>query len=141
MAADAAATLPTFRAIEGEAYVSLTTFRRDGQGVATPVWFAKEGETLYIFTGTTAGKVKRLRRQPRVTVAPCTMRGAVTGPTLVGTARILDDPAEIARAKAAIRRRYGVQYRLLSFFSRLSGLFDRRPASGTTYLAITPTVV
>jgi uncharacterized protein len=140
MAADTSATLPTFRVLDGENYLSLTTFRRNGVGVATPVWFAKDGETLYIYTGTAAGKVKRLRHQPRVTVAPCTMRGVITGPTLIGTARLLDDPTEIARAKGAIRRRYGLQYRLLSFVSRLSGLFDRRPKSGTTYIAITPTV-
>ncbi len=71
--------------LQGAKYISLTTYRRTGEGVATPVWFAQEADRLYIETGPKTGKVKRMRRTPRVTLAPCTFGGAVTGPALAGS--------------------------------------------------------
>jgi PPOX class probable F420-dependent enzyme len=91
--------------IEGQKYISLTTFRKSRAGVATPVWFGEEDGKLYVMTRSDMGKTKRIRNNPQVTTAPCTIRGKVTGPEFAAAARIL--PAEEhARARRAINRKY-----------------------------------
>ncbi len=91
--------------IHGQKYISLTTFRKSGVGVPTPVWFGEENDKLYFMTRSTMGKAKRIRNNPRVTVAPCTMRGTVTGPEFSATARML--PSEDgAGARNSINRKY-----------------------------------
>jgi PPOX class probable F420-dependent enzyme len=65
--------------IAGQKYVSLKTFRKNGVGVATPVWFGEEGDKLYVMTRSDMGKTKRIRNNPQVRVAACTIRGTVTG--------------------------------------------------------------
>lgn len=128
-----------FAALDGEKYISLTTFRRDGTGVATPVWFVEHDGGLALYTGATAGKVKRLRHTAHVTLAPCTFNGAITGPTLVGEARILNDPAEIAAINKALIKKYGLQRRALLAVEAIQGLFSRRArAAQDAYIAIMP---
>jgi PPOX class probable F420-dependent enzyme len=92
-------------------YLSLTTFRRDGTPVATPVWLARHGDELVVFTAMSSGKAKRLRNSGRVLLAPCDMRGRVTGDAVEGTAR-LQDEAETAATLGLIRRRYGLLGRI-----------------------------
>ena len=91
--------------IRGQKYVSLTTYRKNGVAVATPVWFGEEENRLYIMTRSQFGKYKRIRNNPRVRAAPCTIRGVVTGPEFAGVARILP-LEEHTRARAAINRKY-----------------------------------
>jgi len=92
-------------AIHDQKYISLTTFRKTGAAVATPVWFGEENNKLYVMTRSDMGKTKRIRNNPQVRVAPCTIRGKVTGPDFAATARIL--PAEDqARARRTINRKY-----------------------------------
>ena len=92
-------------AIQGQNYISLTTFRKTGVGVATPVWFAEEGGKVYVMTRSDMGKTKRIRNNPQVRVAPCTIRGKVTGAEVAASARIL--PAEEhAGARKTINRKY-----------------------------------
>jgi PPOX class probable F420-dependent enzyme len=95
-------------------YLSLTTFRRDGTPVATPVWVARQGDELVVFTARASGKVKRLRNDNRVLLAPCDMRGRVTGDLVEGTARVEDDAES---ALLMIRRKYGLQARLLYWWN------------------------
>ena len=95
-------------------YISLTTFRRDGTPVATPVWVARQGDGLVVYTARSSGKVKRLRNDNHVLVAPCDMRGRVTGDVVEGTARLQDDAES---AIALIRRKYGLQARLLFWWN------------------------
>ncbi|MEY4224475.1 MAG: hypothetical protein RIS33_1409 [Actinomycetota bacterium] len=85
--------------------LSLTTFKRDGTPVATPVWFNVIDGKIYVTTGADAWKVKRIKNNPRVEFATCTQRGKVTGPTIAGSARILS-PEETAPVLTAKRRRY-----------------------------------
>ena len=92
-------------AIHGQSYISLTTFRKTGVGVSTPVWFGEEGDKLYVMTRSDMGKAKRIRNNPRVRVAPCTVRGKVTGPEFEASARILP-PEQHAQARTAINRKY-----------------------------------
>ena len=82
-----------FTHLRGRHYIDLVTFRKTGAGVHTPVWFAEADGRLYIFTRPDAGKMKRIRNNPRVEVAPSTMRGRPLGPHVAATARIASDQA------------------------------------------------
>jgi uncharacterized protein len=92
-------------AIRGQKYISLTALRKDGSKVATPVWFGEDGDKLYVMTRSDMGKTKRIRNNPQVRVAPCTVRGRVTGPECAALARILPTE-EHAHAREAINRKY-----------------------------------
>src|SRR5579863_3873643 len=102
--------------IEGQKYISLTTFRKTGVGVATPVWFGEDAGNLYVMTRSDMGKTKRIRNNPQVRVAPCTIRGKVTGPEYPATARPLP-PEEHQRARQTVNRKY-LLARITSPFSR-----------------------
>jgi hypothetical protein len=121
--------------LDREAYISLATFRRDGRAVETPVWFALHDGSLWVFSAGDAGKVKRLRNGSRIRVAPCTVRGGVTGDWSDGTGRIVEDPAEIEGAYAALRAKYGWQMRLTDFLSGLSGRRSRRAVLALTLMS------
>jgi len=79
----------TFPELGREQCIALTTFRKTGQAVTTPVWFAERLGTIYVEPHADAGKLKRLRHTARVTLAPCTYSGKVTGAVIAGKARIL----------------------------------------------------
>ena len=91
--------------IHGQKYISLKTYRKTGVGVPTAVWFGEEDGKLYVMTRSDMGKTKRIRNNPQVRVAPCTIRGKVTGAEFAATARILP-PQEHARARQTINRKY-----------------------------------
>jgi len=91
--------------IQGHKYVSLTTFRKTGVPVATPVWFGEDDGQLYVMTRSDSGKFKRLRNNSKVRVAPCTIRGKVTRPEFAATARILPKE-DFPRARKAVHRKY-----------------------------------
>jgi len=107
-------------------YISLVTFRRSGEAVKTPVWFAKHGEKFYVFTAAGSGKVKRLKNDQRIRAAPCGPRGRLRGEWIEGQALRIDDPAIERAAYAALLAKYGWQKRVLNFFSRLSGRIEER---------------
>jgi PPOX class probable F420-dependent enzyme len=109
-------------AIRGQKYISLTTFRKSGAAVATPVWFGEDGDKLYVMTRSDMGKTKRIRSNPQVMVAPCTMRGKVTGPEFAAQARILP-PEEHARARHTVNRKYWLA-RLSSPWSRADAFLE-----------------
>jgi hypothetical protein len=114
--------------IGDERYVSLASFRRDGREVRTPVWIAPAGGRLWVFSAGDAGKVKRIRANGRVRLAGCDVRGRLEpGARWVeGRARIASEPARVAEAHAALRRKYGWQMRIGDFFSGLTGRRARR---------------
>lgn len=116
-------------AFAGRNYISLESFRKKGQGVAVPVWFAEENGILYVYSEAASGKVKRIRNNPRVRVAPCDMRGRLKGGWVEATARILEGD-EARHADELLNAKYSFQKRLIGFFAR----FRPRPR---TYLAIT----
>lgn len=107
-------------ALEKERYVSLETFRRDGAGVRTPIWFAERGGVLYVYTLAGSGKVKRIRNNPLVRIAPCNARGTVHGEWVDARARIVVGE-EATQGMALLNARYGWQKRLLDFFSGFGG--------------------
>lgn len=88
-------------------YVSLTTYRKDGTAVATPVWHVVNGGELFVVSEADAGKVKRIRRNSRVVITVCGFRGTIApgAPSAEGTARLLDD-AGTETARALLARKY-----------------------------------
>ena len=114
------------KSLEREPYINLETFRRNGNGVRTPVWFAILDRRLYVVTDGTSAKVKRIRATKRIRLAACGVAGAVHGPWLDGSARIVTDQTLIDRAHAALREKYGWQMWLLDTGSTLFGRIGRR---------------
>jgi uncharacterized protein len=108
--------------ISGQKYISLTTFRKTGAGVPTPVWFGEDTGKLYVMTRGDMGKAKRIRNNSQVKVAPCTIRGKVTGPEFPATARILP-PEEHKHARATINRKYWMA-RIPLIWSRTDTYFE-----------------
>ncbi len=108
-------------AMDAHEFVSLTTFRRSGDGVPTAVWIARDGDALVITTAASTGKVKRLRNDPRVTLRPCSRTGAVAddAPTVGGRAEIVTDAERISQYADALRRKYKLQYRLIDGLGKL----------------------
>jgi uncharacterized protein len=113
--------------IHGQRYVSLATLRKTGVPVYTPVWFAEDDGKLYVMTSTKSGKYKRIRNNPQVKIAPCTMRGKITGPEFSATVRILP-LEEFAKARQFINAKY--------WLARVPLLWRNTDA----YLEITPAV-
>jgi uncharacterized protein len=113
----AAATLAR---LKGRKYILLTTFRKSGQPVATLVWFALGGDTLYITTAKDSGKVKRIRNNPQVLIAASTPKGEALGPAVAAVSAILPAAQEEPAARA-LRRKYGWLYRCFEWFFRLKG--------------------
>ncbi len=104
-----------------EPFVSLTTFRRNGEGVATPVWVAQDGDALIVLTPEESYKVGRVRADPHVRLVPSTRTGRVKDgrPPVEATAQIVADPDETRRQRDVIRRKYGWQYRVTLLVERL----------------------
>ncbi|MEU9700332.1 PPOX class F420-dependent oxidoreductase [Streptomyces sp. NPDC014870] len=111
-------------------YVSLTTFRRDGTGVATPVWYAVDGDELFAYSRSDAWKVKRLRNDPRAVVAVCDVRGNVADDAVrvEGVGRLLEGE-EMRRVRKLLSRKYTWQYWLVDWPATVARL-GKRPHTG-----------
>ncbi len=96
--------MPIPQEIHGQRYLSLATFRKTGVAVYTPVWFAEEGDKIYVMTNAKLGKVKRIRNNPQVKIAPCTIRGKITGPEFPATARLFAE--DVDRVRRSIKAKY-----------------------------------
>jgi uncharacterized protein len=116
-----------FAPFEKGKYLSLETFRKNGQAVRTPVWFAAEpgspaspsAAKLYIYTVDNTGKVKRIRRNARVRIAPCDMRGNVLGEYIEARAEIVKGQ-EAAHGMHLLNKKYWPLKQIMGFFARFS---------------------
>ncbi|MFI7670464.1 PPOX class F420-dependent oxidoreductase [Nocardia sp. NPDC049526] len=122
----------TLGAVGKADYVLLTTFRKDGTPVGTAVWAAEDDGKLYVWTETNSWKVKRLRRNPAVTLRPCNPSGKPRGDVIEGTGRVLD-AADTERVRKLIKKKYWLLGPILVTASSI-----RRGKSGTIGLEITP---
>lgn len=106
-------------------FVSLTTFRRTGLAVSTPVWVGRDGDALLVLTPRGSGKVKRLRNDPRVELRPCGRFGAVADGVVpvTGTAEVIEDPRPAYDAVAA---KYPIEHRVVLGIERAAELVRRR---------------
>jgi uncharacterized protein len=103
--------------LAAERYISLTTFKRDGTPVSTPVWVVTDdGRRLLVWSAARAWKVRRIRREPHVLVAAASVRGKERGPRVAGRARLISDPG----VQPLLRRKYGWQKRALDLLNRRS---------------------
>ncbi|MFC8228306.1 PPOX class F420-dependent oxidoreductase [Streptomyces sp. NPDC057287] len=111
-------------------YVSLTTYRKDGTPVATPVWAAADGDVLYVWTRSDSWKVKRLRNDSRVRVTVCDVRGRIDegAPSAEGTARLLDRDGTVAVRKV-LARKYTWKFWLVDWPAMVVRL-GKRPHTG-----------
>ncbi len=109
--------VPGLAAFAGSNYLNLETYRKTGAAVATPVWFAEEGGTLYVYSLADAGKVKRIRNRSEVRIAPCDIRGRLEGEWAAASARIVTGE-EVPRGHRLLDRKYG-------WLKRIGGLLNR----------------
>ena len=105
-------------------YLSLETFRKNGKGVQTPVWFVPDGETIYVNTGVNSGKVKRIRNNGSVNIVPCKMDGSSTGTWVQVNAREITDVEVFNKVNRLLDRKYGLMRKLFSLGSARQGRQD-----------------
>jgi PPOX class probable F420-dependent enzyme len=125
-----------FASLQGRKYLNIETFRKNGQGVRTPVWFAGEPEQgvpekLYVYSTADSGKAKRIRNSPNVRVAPCDVRGKLLGESVEARAEIVTG-AEAEHGMQLLNKKYFPWKQLLGFFALFSRqervVFVIRPA-------------
>lgn len=110
-----------FSILHRQQYMNLFTFRKSGEAVKTPVWFAERNGKLYVMTVNNSGKVKRVRNNGRVVIGPSDRMGRPLGPTVEARARLLA-PGEEQVAKEALDDKYGLLKAVFDFFGTLSGM-------------------
>lgn len=105
-----------------EKFVSLTTFKRSGEPVAAPVWIVGDGDQLLVWTPADTWKVKRIRRDPRVTLAACSRTGKVHAgqPTFDGTAEVITGARELAVGESLIKYKYGLEFRIVTLIETIA---------------------
>jgi PPOX class probable F420-dependent enzyme len=99
-------------------YLNMETYRKTGRPVATPLWFAEENGTLYIYSLANAGKVKRIRNNSNVRIVPCDFRGKPKGEWVEAKARILDERGAKFGHELLIKK-YGWKKRIGDICSKL----------------------
>lgn len=107
--------------LRGENYVNLETFKRNGDGVKTPVWFAHEGDALVFMTNGTSWKCKRLRRNSACKFAACGVAGGIKGPWFDGECVTIDDREQQTSAHRILKKKYGIQWKGLELAAGISG--------------------
>ena len=105
-------------------YLNLETFRKNGAGVRTPVWFIQEELTLYVLTMARSGKVKRIRNNGRVTITPCKMDGTPTGTWVPANAREVTDAETARKVNRLMDKKYGLMKKLFGLGSSHQGRQD-----------------
>jgi len=115
-------------------FLSLETFRKNGVGVKTPMWFAQEGGVFYLWTVGTSAKVKRIRNDARVKIAPCKRFGEVTGEWVEANASVDESPAAVLRVQELLRRKVGFMFYV---FRGIDALRDRWKGTSRVCLKVT----
>jgi PPOX class probable F420-dependent enzyme len=111
--------MPDLKQFEKQQYLSIETFRKNGAGVKTPVWFVQDGEKLYIWTEATSGKAKRIRNSGKVNIVPSKSDGAPVGEWMPARASVDDSDAALAHLKSLMGRKYGLMFSLFGIFGKL----------------------
>jgi PPOX class probable F420-dependent enzyme len=119
-------------------YLSVTSFKGDGTGVATPVWFVSDGTRLFALTDLHSAKVRRMRRNPHVLVAACRANGKLRGEPLAASAEVLTATPDLERVQQLLMKRHKLSYRLVMLMYRLGRrLRGRQSVADGAALAIT----
>ena len=107
---------------ENTDYLNIETFRKSGVGVKTPIWFAREGDMLYLWTGADTAKVKRIRNKADVNIAPCTASGAITGEWVGALASVDGSDAAVQHVVSLLHAKMGFKF---TIFKALEGFIER----------------
>ena len=112
-------TNPEVERLGASQYILLTTYKKDGTAVPTPVWVSSSGTKLFVLTDANAGKIKRIRTRGHVVIAPCDARGGSQGTSVDASARLVDDPAELTKIDDLHKAKYGLAYRAMGLFTKV----------------------
>lgn len=114
-------SFPTF---QNQQYLNLETFRKNGQGIKTPVWFVQEDDSLYIWTQADSGKAKRIRRDTPVSIhiAPCRGDGHLLDDWVAAQAIRNDSPETVEHIRKLMIKKYGIVFHLFG----IMGSFSRK---------------
>ncbi len=120
-------------------FLSVTSFKRDGTGVATPVWFVSDGKRLFAFTDLHSAKIRRIGRNPHVRIASCFPGGKLRREPVAAHAEVLTDTGDFERVRRLLTARYRISYRVVMFFYRLGRrVRGQQSVADGAVLAITP---
>jgi uncharacterized protein len=109
-------------ALAAQKFVSVTTYKKNGDAVATPMWVGRDGDHLFVWTPADSVKIKRVRNDPRVTLVPCGRFGKPNNDAepVAGTAEVITEPATVRRLAEVIRHKYGLEYWVVTLIERLA---------------------
>ena len=112
----------TGTALAAQKFVSLTTYKKNGDAVATPMWVGRDGDHLFVWTPADSAKIKRVRNDPRVTLVRCGRFGKPNNDAepVAGTAEVITEPATVRRLAEVIRHKYGLEYWVVTLIERLA---------------------
>jgi hypothetical protein len=113
--------MSTLEPFARQQYLNLETFRKNGASMPTPVWFVQDGETLYVRTVANSGKVKRIRNNGQVNIAPCKVDGALLGDWLPATAREVQDEQIDQKVDRLLDKKYGLMKKMFALSAALKG--------------------
>jgi PPOX class probable F420-dependent enzyme len=108
-----------FSRFRKEEFLSLETYRKNGQTIKSPMWFAQDNDALYLWTMADTSKVKRIRNNPHVNIAPCKRMGEVTGEWMTAHATIDDSPIVVAQVEAMLLKKVGLFFRIFRFIDAI----------------------
>ncbi|MGB7872427.1 MAG: PPOX class F420-dependent oxidoreductase [Mycobacterium sp.] len=109
-------------ALAAQKFVSLTTYKKNGDALATPMWVGRDGDHLFVWTPADSAKIKRVRNDPRVTLVPCGRFGKPNNDAepVAGTAEVITEPATVRRLAEVVRHKYGLEYWVVTLIERLA---------------------
>lgn len=112
----------TGMALAAQKFVSLTTYKKNGDALATPMWVGRDGDHLFVWTPADSAKIKRVRNDPRVTLVPCGRFGKPNNDAepVAGTAEVITEPATVRRLAEVVRHKYGLEYWVVTLIERLA---------------------
>ena len=108
-----------FSRFRKEEFLSLETYRKNGETIKSPMWFAQDNDALYLWTMADTSKVKRIRNNPHVNIAPCKRMGEVTGEWVTAHATIDDSPIMVAQVEAMLLKKIGLFFRIFRFIDAI----------------------
>ncbi|MFM8426768.1 MAG: PPOX class F420-dependent oxidoreductase [Chloroflexota bacterium] len=106
---------------KNQQYINLETYRKNGVGVKTPVWFAQDGDTLRVWTSNGSGKVKRIRRDGSVRIAPSTATGEPTGEWTSANVVILESDEDLKHTNELFYKKYGWLFNMFAALGKIRG--------------------
>ena len=108
-----------FSRFRKEEFLSLETYRKNSETIKSPMWFAQDNDALYLWTMADTSKVKRIRNNPHVNIAPCKRMGEVTGEWMTAHATIDDSPIVVAQVEAMLLKKVGLFFRIFRFIDAI----------------------